>query len=171
MRVGRNLGVAAVIACVLLVGACGALQVALRVGGDPVLAGAEALAERVLPEGSSSLDLIDRRALGRSEDAGGFVWRLGQRPGGSMGGNRRPTHLGVMVCVRREAATAAARFSYLRWRPRGCRAGQPVLDRLQTSVQQDARRYGRAIPPPGPLARSDELEHAEGRPDSLSPPG
>jgi hypothetical protein len=80
-------------------------------------------------------------------------------------------HLGVMVCVRREAATAAARFSYLRWRPRGCRAGRPVLDRVQTSVQQDARRYGRAIPPPGPLARSDELERARARPDSLSPPG
>jgi hypothetical protein len=123
---------------------------------------AEALSERVLPQGYTTLDLEYLREL---HDGGGavtgYAWRLAREVSAAQMSPDSPTHLGVLACVRGDGATEAVQFSYLHWDVVGCDGGRAELRRVQRTSAQDAGRIGAVISrPTSPLESSADVRRA-----------
>src|SRR6476661_618723 len=113
------------IACVIVLG--GFLAVLRAVGSDPSpgLLAAQGTAHRLLT-GRESIDTDVQRS-------GEYVFRVVyQTSDGNVGATLAATHIGVAVCLRGDTATAAARFSYLHFKP-ACRDGRVQLTPAETS--------------------------------------
>lgn len=123
---------------------------------------AEALAERVLPSGFSTLDLAYRRELKDGDATVGYAWRLARRASSARNSPPSPTHLGVVGCVRGDAATEAAQFSYLHWDVEGCADARASLRRVERTPEQDASAIGGVIGRPSTLDTSDAVRRATG---------
>lgn len=120
------------------------------------------MAKRVLPTGFSTLDLAYRRELKNGDETAGYAWRLARRASSSRNSPPSPTHLGVVGCVRGDAATEVVRFSYLHWEVEGCENARPALRRVERTPQQDARSIGGVIGRPSALDTSEAVERATG---------
>jgi hypothetical protein len=122
------------VVCVVILGAF--LLVLRTVGSDPSpsLLSAQGMAHRLLT-GRESIDTDVQRS-------GEYVFRVVyQSSDGNVGGSLLATHIGVAVCLRGDGATAAARFSYLHFKP-ACRGGQLQLSPAETSIAQDRAAFG-----------------------------
>ena len=99
---------------------------------------------RTPPPGSSSAQgmahrlLSGRRASTPTFSASGeYVFRVVyQTSDGNVGATLAATHIGVAVCLRGDAATEAARFSYLHFNP-ACHDGRLLLTPAEATVAQD----------------------------------
>jgi hypothetical protein len=122
------------VGCVLLLGAF--LALLRTIGSDPSrrLLSAQGVAHRLLT-GSESIDTDVQRS-------GEYVFRVvHQTSDGDVGATLAATHIGVAVCLRGDAATEAARFSYLHFKP-ACHDGHLRLTAAETSVAQDREAFG-----------------------------
>ena len=122
------------VGCIVIFG--GFLLVLRTIGSDPspALLSAEGMAHRLLT-GRESIDTDVQRD-------GEYVFRVVyQSRDGNVGGSLLATHIGVAVCLRGDVATAAARFSYLHFKP-ACRGGQLELSPAETSIAQDRAAFG-----------------------------
>jgi hypothetical protein len=72
-----------------------------------------------------------------------------------VGSSLLASHIGVAVCLRGDVATAAARFSYLHFRP-ACADGRLALSAAETSTAQDRAAF-----------HSDFLEDADQRDEPI----
>ena len=123
-----------VIGCVVVLGAF--LLVLRAVGADPAPGqlSAQGMAHRLL-SGRESIDTDVQRS-------GEYVFRVVyQTSDGNVGATLAATHIGVAVCLRGDAATEAARFSYLHFKP-ACHDGRLQLTPAQTTVSEDRAAYG-----------------------------
>jgi hypothetical protein len=122
------------IGCIVIFG--GFLLVLRAIGSDPSpsLLSAEGMAHRLLT-GRESIDTDVQRD-------GEYVFRVVyQTSDGNVGASLAATHIGVVVCLRGDVATAAARFSYLHFKP-ACSGGQVRLSPAETSVAEDRAAFG-----------------------------
>jgi hypothetical protein len=122
------------IGCVVVFGAF--LLVLRTIGSDPSpsLLAAQGMAHRLLT-GRESID-TDVKSSGE------YVFRVVyQTSDGNVGSSLLATHIGVVVCLRGDRATQAARFSYLHFKP-ACRSGQVELTPAETSIAQDRAAFG-----------------------------
>jgi hypothetical protein len=122
------------VGCVVVFGAF--VLVLRSVGSDPSpgLLAAQGMAHRLLT-GRESIDTDVQRG-------GEYVFRVVyQTSDGNVGASLAATHIGVVVCLRGDAATQAARFSYLHFRP-ACRDGRLGLTPAETSVARDRAAFG-----------------------------
>jgi hypothetical protein len=121
------------IGCIVIFG--GFLLVLRAIGSDPSpsLLSAEGMAHRLL-SGRESIDTDVQRD-------GEYVFRVVyQTSDGNVGASLAATHIGVVVCLRGDVATAAARFSYLHFKP-ACSGGQVRLSPAETSIAQDRTAF------------------------------
>jgi hypothetical protein len=122
------------VGCVVVLGAFLLVLRAASSDPSPGLLAAQGMAHRLL-RGGESIDTDVHRS-------GQYVFRVVyQASDGNVGASLAATHIGVAVCLRGDAATQAARFSYLRFRPT-CRDGQLRLSPAETSVAQDRAAFG-----------------------------
>ncbi len=158
----KPLLIAAVVVAVLTLGGCGAVGLWLIVAPQAPASepAARDLAEQVLPPGFTTADLRYRRELRSGDEVIGYAWRLARLLIGSRLGERRPTHIGVLTCVRGDEATGAARFSHLRWEPAGCEGGEPRLRRVQRTPEQDDEGIAGSIGRASEIELSDAVERA-----------
>ena len=122
------------VGCVVVLGAF--LLVLRAVSADPAPGqlSAQGMAHRLL-SGRESIDTDVQRS-------GEYVFRVVyQTSDGNVGATLAATHIGVAVCLRGDAATEAARFSYLHFKP-ACRDGRLQLTPAQTTVAEDRAAYG-----------------------------
>jgi hypothetical protein len=122
------------VGCAVVLG--GFLAVLRTIGSDPSpgLLAAQGMAHRLLT-GRESIDTD-------VQSGGEYVFRVVyQTSDGDVGATLAATHIGVAVCLRGDTATAAARFSYLHFRP-ACRAGRLQLTPAQTTIAEDRAAYG-----------------------------
>jgi hypothetical protein len=122
------------VGCVVIFG--GFLLLLRMIGSDPSpsLLSAQGMAHRLL-SGRESIDTDLQRD-------GEYVFRVVyQTSDGNVGASLAATHIGVAVCLRGDAATEAARFSYLHFKP-ACRDGRLQLTAAETSIAQDRAAFG-----------------------------
>ena len=127
-------GVAFLVAgCLVVFGVFLALVRSIGSDPSPGLLSAQGMAHRLLT-GRESIDTD-------VQTSGEYVFRVVyQTSDGNVGASLAATHIGVVVCLRGDVATAAARFSYLHFKP-ACSGGQVRLSPAETSIAEDRAAF------------------------------